>query len=250
MDDKGRHIIADVYGSQALLNRDDMQALLEQAAVKAGAKILGAHFHSFGERSGHTGVLILAESHISVHTWPEYEYAALDIFMCGECEPRKSLDVILRYDPHCQYEINNLNRGLRGGPKRSDEIEKIVESLNQSAPLIKKRLVENAVVADNDEATLGLSELIKFLSLCSVSGSVQTPSVKIDKIWHELILFTQLYQQFCQLHFGRIIHHSPSNNLDKDRLQYKQTLSNYKKRFGTPPLNFWPDVSSTSCGFC
>ena len=50
--------------------------------------------HSFGSKSGLTGVLLLAESHISVHTWPEREYAAFDVFMCGNCDPDAAAEVI------------------------------------------------------------------------------------------------------------------------------------------------------------
>jgi hypothetical protein len=55
--------------------------------LAAGARILHGHFHTFGRRQGVTGVLLLAESHISIHTWPEAGFAAVDIFMCGECAP-------------------------------------------------------------------------------------------------------------------------------------------------------------------
>ncbi|UUZ57112.1 adenosylmethionine decarboxylase [Massilia sp. H-1] len=55
-----------------------------------------SHFHSFGAAQGVTGVLLLAESHISIHTWPEFGFAAADIFMCGDARPALALDVIER----------------------------------------------------------------------------------------------------------------------------------------------------------
>jgi len=50
--------------------------------------------HNFGEGSGVTGVVLLAESHISIHTWPELKYAAVDIFMCGACDPQRAIPVL------------------------------------------------------------------------------------------------------------------------------------------------------------
>ena len=65
---------------------DDLQViknLLTKAALDAGAKIVGETFHKF-KPIGITGVLAIAESHISIHTWPEYNYASVDIFSCGD----------------------------------------------------------------------------------------------------------------------------------------------------------------------
>jgi S-adenosylmethionine decarboxylase len=65
---------------------DDLKKAKEamvSAAKLAGATVLGAHFHRFSPH-GLTGVVVLAESHISIHTWPEYGYAAVDVFTCGE----------------------------------------------------------------------------------------------------------------------------------------------------------------------
>jgi S-adenosylmethionine decarboxylase len=56
---------------------------------------LFAHCHHFGEGQGVTGVLLLQESHISIHTWPEYDYAAIDVFMCGEAEPQRAVAYLI-----------------------------------------------------------------------------------------------------------------------------------------------------------
>ena len=63
---------------------------LRDAAEAADATILHSHFHHFGPDGGVSGVLVLAESHISIHTWPERDFAAVDIFMCGACNPYHS----------------------------------------------------------------------------------------------------------------------------------------------------------------
>ena len=82
----GTHALLDLYDCDAALLADApaLQALLQRAADVAGATTLAAHFHPFGEGMGVTGVLLLAESHISIHTWPEHGFAALDVFLCGD----------------------------------------------------------------------------------------------------------------------------------------------------------------------
>lgn len=95
---QGRHLIADLHGVRpsVLSEVEALEALLREAAVAAGAQVLFGHFHRFGADAGITGVLLLAESHISIHTWPEHAYAAVDIFMCGQTAPERALDLIER----------------------------------------------------------------------------------------------------------------------------------------------------------
>ena len=92
----GIHLLADFHGVSAdkLVSCEAIDTLLRAAATAAGATILHSHFHSFGPQLGVTGVLLLAESHISIHTWPEFGFAAADIFMCGDAMPQLALDVI------------------------------------------------------------------------------------------------------------------------------------------------------------
>ncbi|ALM87104.1 adenosylmethionine decarboxylase [Bordetella sp. N] len=92
----GRHVLADLHGVDPALLRDPdgLRDLLTGAALAAGAHVLGAHFHHFGGGEGVTGVVLLSESHITVHTWPEHAYAALDIFMCGRASPERALEHI------------------------------------------------------------------------------------------------------------------------------------------------------------
>ncbi|OZI49545.1 adenosylmethionine decarboxylase [Bordetella genomosp. 4] len=92
----GRHLLADLRGIAAplLMDAEALQDALIQAARQAGAHVLGAHFHHFGEQAGVTGVVMLSESHISIHTWPEHGFAALDVFMCGHAQPELALQHI------------------------------------------------------------------------------------------------------------------------------------------------------------
>lgn len=80
----GRHVLADFHGCAARLDDADLvERALSDAVRAAGATILDLNLHHFGEGQGVTGVALLAESHMSIHTWPEHGYAALDLFLCG-----------------------------------------------------------------------------------------------------------------------------------------------------------------------
>ena len=65
---------------------------------------------------GVTGVLILAESHITVHTWPEHNYAAFDVFLCGECQPERAVEVIMSAAKTDQVTTNTIIRGMPVNP--------------------------------------------------------------------------------------------------------------------------------------
>ena len=84
----GTHLLVDLWGATNLADPSLIDAALRDAAVRAGATILHSHFHHFTPNGGVSGVVVLAESHISIHTWPERNFAAVDIFMCGACVTR------------------------------------------------------------------------------------------------------------------------------------------------------------------
>lgn len=80
----GRHVIAELEGcGPSLLSEPaGLRRILEEAAWAAGGTVLGSQFHRF-DPVGASGVVLLAESHVSIHTWPEWRYAAVDVFGCG-----------------------------------------------------------------------------------------------------------------------------------------------------------------------
>jgi S-adenosylmethionine decarboxylase len=92
----GQHLIIDLWEAQGLDDAARIEAALRDAVEAAGATLLHIHLHTFTPNGGVSGVAVLAESHISVHTWPEKGYAAFDVFMCGEAEPKKALHVLER----------------------------------------------------------------------------------------------------------------------------------------------------------
>lgn len=90
----GSHGLLDLYGCPSELLRDEgyLKTALQQAAKLIGATVLDSRFHTFGGEGGVTGVLLLAESHLSIHTWPEHGFAALDVFLCGSLMPESAKD--------------------------------------------------------------------------------------------------------------------------------------------------------------
>lgn len=106
----GTHVLIDVREGTSLDDPAHLQAILRAAATAAGATILQAHFHHFGPGMGVTGVLMLAESHISIHTWPESGVAALDIFMCGSARIDAAIAVIEDAFADAQIQVRRMAR--------------------------------------------------------------------------------------------------------------------------------------------
>jgi len=108
----GSHIIADFWGAKYTRDEKYIEKVLIKAAERAGAKVLFTHFHKFGGEEGITGVLVLSESHISIHTWPEEKFIALDIFMCGDAEPKIALKVLEEAFKPERVIVGNHKRGV------------------------------------------------------------------------------------------------------------------------------------------
>ncbi len=90
----GTHLILDLWGAERLDDEAFVRAVLERCVEVAGATLLHVHLHKFTPNGGLSGVAVLAESHISVHTWPERGFAAFDIFMCGRADPHRCIPVL------------------------------------------------------------------------------------------------------------------------------------------------------------
>jgi S-adenosylmethionine decarboxylase len=107
----GLHLLIDLTGCRSLDDEAVVEAALREAAEACGASLLSVHLHGFGEGAGVTGVALLAESHISVHTWPETGFAALDIFVCGQCEPSLAIPVLVRHFAPTSMSVGKHPRG-------------------------------------------------------------------------------------------------------------------------------------------
>jgi S-adenosylmethionine decarboxylase len=90
----GAHLMVDLYHANRLDDIAHIEETLRACVDAAGATLLHIHLHHFEPNGGVSGVAVLAESHISIHSWPEHGYAALDIFMCGNANPDACVPVL------------------------------------------------------------------------------------------------------------------------------------------------------------
>jgi S-adenosylmethionine decarboxylase len=110
----GKHLLLELNDvDHALLNNlPVIRDIMISAANEAGVTILGESFHQFSPQ-GVSGILVIAESHISMHTWPEHGYAAADIFTCGSAVfPEKAAEVIIERMNPGTHNIVLMHRGM------------------------------------------------------------------------------------------------------------------------------------------
>ena len=107
----GTHLIIELYDAEHLADIGHIDRALRASIEAAGATLLHIHLHHFEPNGGVSGVAVLAESHISIHTWPECGYAALDVFMCGAAEPEKCVPILKKAFQAKRAEVDTLLRG-------------------------------------------------------------------------------------------------------------------------------------------
>ncbi len=117
----GRHVLAEIYGCcpEILNNLNKIEEIMVNAALEAGAEIREVCFHKFSPQ-GVSGVVVISESHLAIHTWPELGYAAVDVFTCGE-----------RVNPWeaCRY----LTKKFRAQNVQATEVERGFKEISQAA---------------------------------------------------------------------------------------------------------------------
>jgi S-adenosylmethionine decarboxylase len=109
----GRHLLIELYGCDVAM-LDDIAGIEEHmitAARKANSTVVNSTFHRFSPY-GVSGVVVIAESHLSIHTWPEYGYAAVDIFTCGDSvDPWKAFEYLKDVMKSERESVLELQRG-------------------------------------------------------------------------------------------------------------------------------------------
>lgn len=106
----GTHLIIEVTKGTGLDCETRIQNAFRKMVEVCGATLLHIHTHKFSPQ-GVSGVAVLAESHISVHTWPEIGYGAFDVFMCGDAEPWRAVDVLKDAFETDTVDVRELLRG-------------------------------------------------------------------------------------------------------------------------------------------
>ncbi len=111
----GRHLLLELFDCdvEAINNLEAVKTVLVEAARRARATIVDVVFHEFNP-FGISGVVVIAESHLSIHTWPEYRYAAVDIFSCGSMlQPDKAVAYLVEQFGAERTSIVELRRGVQ-----------------------------------------------------------------------------------------------------------------------------------------
>lgn len=108
---KATHIIADFYNVKNLFNIKKLECEMIKAAKLSNSTILDTAFHHFKKMNGVTGVVLLAQSHISIHTWPEISFVSIDAFMCGNTKPMISIEYLKNIFVPSRVEIKEFERG-------------------------------------------------------------------------------------------------------------------------------------------
>ncbi|RJX19489.1 MAG: S-adenosylmethionine decarboxylase proenzyme [Ammonifex sp.] len=110
----GRHILAEIYGCDfdILNNIELVEKIMVNAALEAGAEVRETVFHKFSPQ-GISGVVVISESHLAIHTWPELGYAAVDVFTCGErVDPWQACNYLAQYFKAQDIRANEQQRGV------------------------------------------------------------------------------------------------------------------------------------------
>lgn len=130
----GRHLLAEFFECRAdfLDDRARVEKMLVDAAIECGATVVGQIIHQFNPH-GISGVVVIAESHLAIHTWPEYHYAAIDVFTCGDTvRPMDALHFMERELDSKNMKFVEMKRGMLSGPQGIDA----PGSLSVSEPVI------------------------------------------------------------------------------------------------------------------
>ncbi|MDD5032622.1 MAG: adenosylmethionine decarboxylase [Candidatus Pacebacteria bacterium] len=109
----GRHILSEFWGVKNIDSAEFVESVLRKAVEASGATLLNLCVHKFNPQ-GISGLVLISESHISIHTWPEYGYMAVDVFTCGQTVKSFSVLSVLKeaFTPE-RVEVVEIKRGLR-----------------------------------------------------------------------------------------------------------------------------------------
>lgn len=108
----GTHLIIEVWNGKNISSLSKIEEIFKNAIKACGVTLLKIDLHQFSPSGGISGVAIIKESHISVHSWPEYKYVALDIFVCGDINPYKAIPVIKAGFETEQIQVTEVKRGI------------------------------------------------------------------------------------------------------------------------------------------
>ncbi|MFS8534554.1 MAG: adenosylmethionine decarboxylase [Limnochordales bacterium] len=121
----GRHILCEAYGCdpEVLNDRQVVEQIMVDAALLAGAEVREVAFHKFSPQ-GVSGVVVISESHLAIHTWPELGYAAIDVFTCGSTvDPWEACNYLIKMFRATEVETQEVARGVQAGVALQGHVE-------------------------------------------------------------------------------------------------------------------------------
>lgn len=110
----GNHTLVEFYecSPQLITDKDHVETMMLTAAKESGANIISSSFHQFSPQ-GVSGVIIISESHFTIHTWPELGYAAVDIFTCGYINNNMAIEILHEaFESKKSQIVMNIERGI------------------------------------------------------------------------------------------------------------------------------------------
>ena len=112
----GTHLLIELWQGEGWTSLERVEHVLRDAVKACGATLLEIRLHRFSPFEGISGVAIIQESHVSIHTWPEFNYAAVDLFMCGKANPYLALDAFKRGFAPKRMQVMEVKRGIFDDP--------------------------------------------------------------------------------------------------------------------------------------
>jgi hypothetical protein len=131
---------------------------------------------------------------------------------------------------------------------------RLFDSLDYQAPFLIEKLVKDRIVETPEEADALFTEVKRYIVICALDNtkSWHMYSLRIDECWHQFILFTRQYMEFCRDYFGRYIPHSPSNAPEVKTVKpvakttFEDFTRRYEELFGAPPSDIWYDARNVT----
>lgn len=256
----GYHTLIELYNcNSAKINDTKLveQTLLEAAQI-ANLSVVNTTIHHFNP-IGVSGVVVIKESHIAIHTWPEHNYVALDFFTCNESyELTEALAYIKRVFEASVLELKEIKRGQINAKKQKDFSEgkyiKWAKEIIYNEPIIESKIAK-ACGVDSQKSINYLIEALKYLDLVAYTKQTLTPSLLVDYAWHEFILCTRFYEKFCIEKFGKFIHHHPGGRTKETKNNFRKTIKYYIINIGEPQEEYWGEFAkeewlASQCGSC
>ncbi len=134
MDTMGRHVIAELWGCPAdkLNDLQSIEQMMVDAALEAGAEVREVAFHKFAPQ-GVSGVVIISESHLTIHSFPEHGYASIDVYTCGDrIDPNVACEYITDHLAATRLDAIEVPRGV--GPILAEDVK--VRAVNEPRNLV------------------------------------------------------------------------------------------------------------------